>query len=77
MHQTEHVSVVEAARILGWSRWTVTRALKDPAHPLTGAKLGDTEVSPWLLKRCDVEALRDEIVAKRARLAAEAAEVAS
>ena len=64
--KSELISVVEAARILGWSRWTVTRALNDPDHPLTGFKLGDGETSAWILDRAAVEKLRDELDARNA-----------
>ena len=61
MPKSEHVSVKEAAHILGWSRWTVTRALNDPDHPLTGTKLGDGETSAWILDRAAVERLAAEL----------------
>lgn len=68
MPQTEHVTVTQAAKILGVSRWTVTRALKDDRHPLNGHKLGANTVG-WLLLRADVEAYRDSRDAERGEAA--------
>jgi excisionase family DNA binding protein len=56
MPKSVHVTVVQAAKILGVSRWTVLRALKDGR--LRGEKLGENTAT-WLLDRADVEALRD------------------
>ena len=48
------VTVTQAAKILGKSRWTVLRMIK--TGELLGEKL-DGSTTPWLLSRADVERL--------------------
>jgi excisionase family DNA binding protein len=50
------MTVAEAAKFLGWSRWTVVRRIKDGDPPLPARKLGGA-TSAWVLERADVEAL--------------------
>lgn len=52
----DYIGVVEAADILGWSRWTVVRALRNPDHPLTGRKMG-AATSAWIVDRATVDAI--------------------
>jgi excisionase family DNA binding protein len=52
MTQTGNITVAQAARILGISRWTVVRKIK--AGELLAEKL-DGETTPWLLNAADVE----------------------
>jgi excisionase family DNA binding protein len=52
MPNSRHMTVVQAVEVLGWSRWTVVRALKDGR--LKGEKLGE-KTAAWLLDRADVE----------------------
>lgn len=57
MHQTEQMSVAQAAELLGESRWTVVRRIH--SGELAAYKLGNG-TSPWVLNRVDVEALATE-----------------
>lgn len=52
------MTVAQAAKRLGWSRWTVVRRIK--AGDLPAIKL-DGETSPWLLARSDVEAFAADL----------------
>jgi excisionase family DNA binding protein len=54
MPQIEQITVSQAARILGCSRWTIVRLLK--SGDLKGHKTGDG-TTPWLIARKDVERL--------------------
>lgn len=60
------ITVAQAAKILGKSRWTVWRMCRD--GDLIAEKL-EGETSPWLLNRADVE--------RRARRLADQAKAAS
>jgi excisionase family DNA binding protein len=51
MTQTGNITVAQAARILGISRWTVVRKIK--AGELLADKL-DGSTTPWLLNAADV-----------------------
>lgn len=53
--QTDYLTVAQASKVLGVSRWTVVRAIKDGR--LAGNKLGENTAG-WLLRRDEVEAYK-------------------
>lgn len=74
MHQSDHMPVVEAATLLGESRWTVLRRIN--AGQLDAEKIGNT----YILSRqqvTEMARLRAEELAAAAALATERAEAAA
>ncbi len=61
MHQTEHVTVAQAAHILGESRWTVQRRIR--SGQLKAYQLGDGGTAPYVIDRAAVEQLARLLVA--------------
>ena len=62
MHQTEHMSVAQAAQTLGVSRWTVVRLVKSGRLP--ALKLGPGTAA-YVLDRADVERHAGELAAEK------------
>ena len=58
MHQPEHLTIAEAAEILGESRWTTQRRVRSGQLPAFQPGGG---TNPYLIDRLHVEALAAEL----------------